>query len=74
MNARSYKQSRCHTGLDPAPFFRVFNPTTQGRKFDPEETYVRRWVPEFGGEDYPEPIVDHAAERKEALRRYQAIR
>jgi deoxyribodipyrimidine photo-lyase len=61
-------------GTDAAPYFRVFNPDAQGRKFDPEETYVRRWVPEFGGEDYPEPIVDHAAERNEALRRYQAIR
>ena len=61
-------------GTDAAPYFRVFNPDTQGRKFDPEETYVRRWVPEFGGTDYPDPIVDHAAERAEALRRYQAIR
>jgi deoxyribodipyrimidine photo-lyase len=61
-------------GTDAAPYFRVFNPDAQGRKFDPEETYVRRWVPEFGGDEYPEPIVDHAAERNEALRRYQAIR
>jgi deoxyribodipyrimidine photo-lyase len=35
------------TGTDPAPFFRVFNPTTQGRKFDPEGDYVRRWIPEL---------------------------
>ena len=49
-------------------------PTTQGNKFDPDDAYVKRWVPEFGGDDYPEPIVDHAAERTEALRRYQAIR
>ena len=60
-------------GTDAAPYFRVFNPTTQGNKFDPEQSYVRRWVPEFGSADYPEPIVDHAAERLEALRRYQAI-
>ena len=61
-------------GTDASPYFRVFNPTTQGDKFDPDGAYVRRWVPEFGGDDYPEPIVDHKAERAEALRRYQAIR
>ena len=61
-------------GTDAAPYFRVFNPTTQGNKFDPDGAYVERWVPEFGGDSYPEPIVDHAAERLEALRRYEAIR
>lgn len=60
-------------GTDAAPYFRVFNPTTQGRKFDPDGSYVQRWVPEFGDPDYPEPIVDHAAERIEALRRYKAL-
>jgi deoxyribodipyrimidine photo-lyase len=35
------------SGTDPAPYFRVFNPVTQGTKFDPEGTYVRRWVPEL---------------------------
>lgn len=61
-------------GTDAAPYFRVFNPDTQGRKFDPDELYVRHWVPEFGTDDYPAPIVDHKAEREEALRRYNAIR
>jgi deoxyribodipyrimidine photo-lyase len=73
------------SGTDAAPYFRVFNPTTQGEKFDPSGDYVRRWVPELadvadvhklkGGRpaEYPEPIVDHAAERKEALRRYGDI-
>jgi deoxyribodipyrimidine photo-lyase len=61
-------------GTDAAPYFRVFNPDTQGRKFDPDQEYVRRWVPEFGTPDYPDPMVDHGAERAEALRRYQAIR
>ncbi|MBB2772530.1 MULTISPECIES: cryptochrome/photolyase family protein [Mycolicibacterium] len=72
-------------GTDAAPFFRVFNPSTQGAKFDPDGTYVRRWVPELKGvadvhkmgddrpADYPAPIVDHAAERAEALRRYAEI-
>jgi len=79
------------TGTDAAPFFRVFNPTTQGERFDPDGTYVRRWVPELADvaatwvhrpheapdgppEGYPAPIVDHAEEREEALRRYQATR
>ena len=75
------------TGTDAAPYFRVFNPTAQGEKFDPSGDYVRRWVPELGGiagaevhrlkagrpAGYPEPIVDHAAERAEALRRYGLI-
>jgi deoxyribodipyrimidine photo-lyase len=73
------------SGTDAAPYFRVFNPTTQGEKFDPDGEYVRRWVPELVGvddvhlrksqrpPDYPQPIVDHSAERKEALRRYQQI-
>jgi deoxyribodipyrimidine photo-lyase len=61
-------------GTDAAPYFRVFNPTTQSKKFDPDGAYVRRWVPDVDDDDYPEPIVDHASERKEALRRYSEIR
>jgi deoxyribodipyrimidine photo-lyase len=78
-------------GTDAAPYFRVFNPTTQGRKFDPEGAYVRRWVSELADLDgaadphdpdedarrrigYPAPIVDHAEERREALRRWEQIR
>jgi deoxyribodipyrimidine photo-lyase len=57
-------------GTDAAPYFRVFNPTAQVEKFDPDGAYVRRWVPEVDDDDYPAPIVDHATERKEALRRY----
>ncbi|AZG45354.1 cryptochrome/photolyase family protein [Gordonia insulae] len=60
------------TGTDAAPYFRVFNPTTQGDKFDPDGEYVRRWIPEID-DDYPEPIVDHKAEREEALRRFREI-
>jgi len=73
------------SGTDAAPYFRVFNPTAQGQKFDPDGDYVRRWVPELAEVDdvhklkggrptgYPEPIVEHAAERAEALRRYGQI-
>ncbi|OBB56243.1 deoxyribodipyrimidine photolyase [Mycobacterium sp. 852013-51886_SCH5428379] len=73
------------SGTDAAPFFRVFNPTTQGAKFDPDGAYIKRWVPELAGvadvhklgvdrpAGYPAPIVDHATERAEALRRYAEI-
>ncbi|MEO6496477.1 MAG: deoxyribodipyrimidine photo-lyase [Solirubrobacteraceae bacterium] len=78
-------------GVDPAPAFRrIFNPTLQAQKFDPDGDYIRRWVPELGGlsggavhdpstEDrlacgYPDPIVDHAVERRRALERYAAPR
>ncbi len=65
-------------GTDAAPYFRVFNPVSQGRKFDPDGSYVRRWVPELAEADDPhapvEPIVDHAEERREALARWERIR
>ncbi|SKY56948.1 deoxyribodipyrimidine photolyase [Mycobacteroides abscessus subsp. abscessus] len=48
----------------------MFNPETQAKKFDPDGDYIRRWIPEFDTDDYPEPIVDHKAEREEALRRF----
>ncbi len=67
-------------GTDAAPYFRIFNPITQGKKFDPDGDYIRRYVPEL--RDVPadqihqprDPIVDHAEERKVALDRYDAIR
>jgi deoxyribodipyrimidine photo-lyase len=58
------------TGTDAAPFHRVFNPVLQAERFDPEGTYVRKYVPEVDGFGYPAPIVDHAAERAEALLRW----
>ncbi|SEQ22385.1 deoxyribodipyrimidine photo-lyase [Lentzea xinjiangensis] len=58
-------------GTDAAPFFRVFNPVTQARKFDPDGAYVRRYAPD--SPDIP-PIVDHAVERLVALDRYQAVK
>ncbi|GAA3586185.1 deoxyribodipyrimidine photo-lyase [Amycolatopsis ultiminotia] len=74
------------SGTDAAPYFRIFNPTTQGTKFDPQGDYVRRYVPELRGvagkavhapaarpQDYPDPIVDHAEERQIALQRYGSI-
>jgi deoxyribodipyrimidine photo-lyase len=76
-------------GADAAPYFRIFNPVGQGLKFDPNGDYVRRWIPELrhldgkaahepwkhgGADGYPDPLVDHAEARREALRRYDAIR
>lgn len=61
------------TGTDAAPYFRVFNPDAQATKFDPDGEYARRWIPELETADYCAPIVDHQAERAEALRRYREI-
>jgi deoxyribodipyrimidine photo-lyase len=58
------------TGTDAAPFYRVFNPVVQAERFDPDGTYVARYVPEAAGFGYPAPVVDHAAERIEALARW----
>ncbi len=86
-------------GADAAPYFRVFNPMTQGEKFDPNGTYVRKWVPELAqlpnrwihqpwkasreelsrahvqlGKTYPEPIVDHAEARVQALAAFAKLK
>ncbi len=79
------------SGTDPSPYFRVFNPITQGKRFDPDGRYVRRHVAELAGIDgaavhepwtlpggvpdgYPDPILDHRAERVEALERYAEVK
>jgi len=76
------------TGTDASPYFRIFNPTTQAHRFDPEGDYVRRWVPELAGigggavhdpgvlrpAGYPPPMVEHAVERDEAMVRYRSTR
>jgi len=58
------------TGTDAAPFYRIFSPERQAERFDPDGAYVARYVPEIGTSDYPDPIVDHAVERVEALARW----
>jgi deoxyribodipyrimidine photo-lyase len=55
------------TGTDAQPYFRIFNPTSQAQKFDPEGRYIRRYVPEADTLAYPAPIVDHAQQRVKAL-------
>ena len=58
-------------GADAAPYFRIFNPTSQQEKFDPDGGYVARWVGDDRG--YPEPIVDHAEARKRALEALKVV-
>jgi deoxyribodipyrimidine photo-lyase len=62
------------SGADAAPYFRVFNPELQRTKFDPHGDYVRRWVPEWDADDYPEPIVDLAETRRAALAAYDTVK
>ena len=60
------------SGCDAAPYFRVFNPQLQTEKFDPDFTYIKKWVPEFNTENYPKPIVEHRMARERVLRAYKA--
>ena len=65
------------TGTDAAPYFRVFNPTAQARKCDPDGRYVRRWVAELAhgqsGSSYPPPMVDHRQARARAIATFKAV-
>lgn len=69
------------SGADAAPYFRIFNPVVQAKRFDPLGTYVRRWVPELTGSElagtggaYPSPMVDHGESRMRALAAYDAVK
>ena len=59
------------SGCDAAPYFRVFNPYLQTKKFDPELKYVRKWVPEFEEFSYTKPMIDHDEARKRCLSVYK---
>lgn len=75
-------------GADAAPYFRIFSPTSQAKRFDPDGAYIRRWCPELADLDnrvihdpppdmrgeYPLPMLDHDAARKAALAAYYKIR
>lgn len=58
------------SGCDAAPYFRIFNPQAQMQKFDPDLSYVKKWVPEFAGPGYPDPMVEHNEARERCLREY----
>lgn len=60
------------SGCDAAPYFRVFNPAAQRLKFDRENGYVKKWVPEWEKSTYSEPLVNHETARKRAIDTYKA--
>ena len=59
-------------GVDAAPYFRIFNPTEQVKKFDKELRYIKKWVSNFQDLDYPQPIVDHKKARERCLNTFKA--
>ena len=59
------------SGCDAAPYFRIFNPYEQTKKFDSDLKYIRKWVPEFQDFSYPQPIVDHKMARERCLETYK---
>lgn len=59
------------SGCDAAPYFRIFNPLLQTRKFDHDHQYILKWVPELGTKAYPSPMVDHASARIRAIETYR---
>ncbi len=59
------------TGCDAAPYFRVFNPTEQVKKFDKDLRYIRKWIPELDTLNYPSPIVEHKMARERAIKTYK---
>jgi deoxyribodipyrimidine photo-lyase len=59
------------SGCDAAPYFRVFSPELQTKKFDAKLEYIRKWVPEYGTPVYRQPIVDHAFARNRAIEIYR---
>ena len=59
-------------GVDAAPYFRIFNPTTQITKFDKDHHYIKKWVPEYQEFNYAKPIVDHKFARERCLETYKS--
>jgi deoxyribodipyrimidine photo-lyase len=59
------------SGVDAAPYFRIFNPTEQVKKFDKDLKYIKKWIPELETLHYPKPIVDHKEAREKCLRVYK---
>ena len=59
------------TGVDASPYFRIFNPTSQIKKFDKDFSYIKKWVPDFQELTYPSPMVDHKFARERCLKTYK---
>jgi deoxyribodipyrimidine photo-lyase len=59
------------SGVDAAPYFRIFNPTSQIKKFDKDHQYIKKWVPDYQELTYPEPMVDHKFARERCLKTYK---
>lgn len=59
-------------GVDAAPYFRIFNPTEQVKKFDPDFKYIRKWVTDFDSLTYPKPMIDHKEARQRCLKTYKS--
>lgn len=60
------------SGTDAAPYFRIFNPDSQLKKFDPDFAYIKKWVPEYAdASKYPKPIIDHAFARERCLKAFK---
>jgi len=61
-------------GVDAAPYFRIFNPSLQTKRFDRDFAYIKRWVPEVGTPDYPDPMIEHEYARARCLKAYAHAR
>jgi len=60
------------SGTDAAPYFRIFNPESQLKKFDPKLEYIKKWVPEYADfSKYPKPIIDHSFARERCLKAFK---
>ncbi len=59
------------SGVDAAPYFRIFNPTEQIKKFDKDLKYIKKWIPELQSLEYPQPIVEHKMARERCLKVYK---
>jgi deoxyribodipyrimidine photo-lyase len=64
-------QWACGSGVDAAPYFRIFNPTEQIKKFDKDLIYIKKWIPELNTPNYPNPIVEHKEAREKCLHVYK---
>jgi deoxyribodipyrimidine photo-lyase len=60
------------SGTDDAPYFRIFNPESQMKKFDKDQKYIKKWIPEYETKKYPAPLVDHKLARERCLKTFKS--